>query len=40
MCPNPNQPVKHSIAHVGELKATFSTMMSDDRVAYVTGVTW
>ena len=30
---DPNQPMKHSIAHVGELKATFSTgldTMSDD----------
>ena len=27
---NPSQPVKHSIAHVGELKETFSTGLDND----------
>ena len=28
--PNPNQPMKHSMAHVGELKATFRTGLDND----------
>ena len=27
---NPSQPMKHSIAHVGELKAIFSTGLDND----------